>query len=58
MDLETKRKQVELMKIRAARTELEFKIMEREDDIRRMHEHMALHDKREAELLRELEGEQ
>ena len=54
MDLEKKRKEVELAKIRAARTELEFKIMEREEEIGRMREHMGLHDKREKELLEQL----
>ena len=57
MNIEKKRKEVELMKIRAARVELEFKIMEREADIQRMRDHMALHDKREEELLEELKGD-
>jgi hypothetical protein len=57
VSLEKKKKEVELMKIRAARTELEFKIMERESEIEKMRNHMKLHDKREVELLKELKGD-
>jgi len=56
MDIEKKRKELELMKIRAARTELEFKIMQREEEIEKMKKHMILHDQKEEELLEELKG--
>jgi hypothetical protein len=55
MDIEKKRKEMELAKVRAARAELEFKIMEREQEIGRMKDHIALHDKKEEELIHELE---
>lgn len=54
-DLELKRLNMELLKVQAARAELEFKIVEREDEIRRLYEHIAIQLKREAELKIKLE---
>lgn len=52
--LETKRKEVELMRVRAARAELEFRILEREEEIKRMSDQIEIQIKKEAELEAEL----
>lgn len=57
MDLEKKRKEVELMKIRAATVELEFKMMERQQDIERIEGHIKLQKERQKELEKELKGD-
>lgn len=56
MSLETKRKELELIKVAAARAELEFKILEKEDEIERVKAHILVQLKREAELKQELKG--
>lgn len=50
MDLELKRKEVELMKVTAARHELEFKILELERDIERIKKTIRIQKDRENEL--------
>lgn len=50
MDLEKERKKVELIRVRAARAELEFKILERLDEIERIKQNIQAQLKREAEL--------
>lgn len=54
MSLEYKRKELELVKVAAARAELEFKILEKEDEILRIKQHIQTQLQREAELKEEL----
>ena len=49
-NLELKRTEVELIRVAAVRAELEFKIVEREDEIERIKEHIQVQLKREEEL--------
>lgn len=56
MSLEKKRKQLELSRVEIARKELEFKIEEREDDIRRLKEYIQIQLNKEQELKKEIEG--
>ena len=49
-NLELKRIEVELIRVAAARAELEFKIDERLDEIERIKEHIQAQVKREEEL--------
>jgi hypothetical protein len=49
-DLELKRMEVELIRVQAARAELEFKIIEREHDIMRIKEHIKVQLDKEEEL--------
>jgi hypothetical protein len=54
MDLEKERKKVELIRVRAARAELEFKILERQDEIERIKQNIQAQLNREADLEKEL----
>ena len=54
-DLEIKRKRVELARVQVARQELELKIDERLDEIKRLKEHIDIQIKRENELSKQLE---
>lgn len=59
MSLEKKKTQVELMRVQTARMELEYKIEERKEEIRRMEEHIKIQIDKEVELnekLKEMEG--
>ena len=53
-DLELKRMEVELIRVQAARAELEFKIVEREHDIMRIKEHIKIQLDKEEELKQKL----
>ena len=53
-ELERKRTEVELLRVQSAKAELEFKIMEREEDILRIREHIEVQIKRENELAEKL----
>jgi len=58
-NLEFKRMEVELIRVQAARAELEFKIVEREHDIARIKEHIQIQLDKEEELkakLKEAKG--
>lgn len=55
-NLEYKRKELELVKVSAARAELEFKILEKEDEILRIKQHIQAQLKREEELKVELKN--
>lgn len=60
MSLEIKKKQTELLRVQAARAELELKIMEREQDIERLRDAIKIQTDKEAELtesLKTLKGE-
>ena len=51
---EIKKKQVELMKVQAAKAEMELKILDREDDINRLVDNIKIQDVRIIELKDEL----
>lgn len=53
-ELDKKKKQVDLIKISAAIAELEMKIMERQEDIERMRDHIEKQKQRQVELEKEL----
>ena len=52
MDL--KRKELDLVRINAARAELEFKILEREEEIARLKEHIKIQTEKEESIRQEL----
>ena len=52
--LEQKRKELELVKVAASRAELEFKILEKEDEIKRIKQNIQIQLQREAELKDEI----
>lgn len=53
-ELELKRKELELIKVAAARAELEFKILEKQDEIVRIKDNIQIQLKRETELTAEI----
>lgn len=53
--LEIKKTEVELFKVQASRMELEFKIMEREQDILRIKENIKIQLAKEEELKQKLQ---
>jgi hypothetical protein len=53
--LEVKKMQVELMRVAAARAEMEFKIMERLEDIERLKEQIKLQEAKEQELKQKIQ---
>ena len=55
--LELKRMKLELIKVSAARSELEFRIEERLDDINRIKEHIKIQVDKEAELQAKISAE-
>jgi hypothetical protein len=54
MSLEVKKKRLELMRVQTARYELEFKVEERLDEIRRLEEHIKIQKDKELELIEEI----
>lgn len=54
MSLELKRKKLELMRVTTARHELEFKIEEKQDEIKRIQDHIKVQRLKEAELGKEI----
>ena len=56
MSLETKRKELELMRVETARKELEFKIEERLEEIARLQEHIKVQLLKEQDIKKELES--
>lgn len=48
--------ELDMAKCKAAMMELEYKIMEREEEIERIREHIKLQEERKLELETELEG--
>ncbi len=57
MNIEKKKKQVELMKVQAARAEFELKIAQRLEEIERLKENINLQDERISELQEQIKGE-
>lgn len=56
-NLERKKKELEIIKVSAAMSEMEFRIMEREEDIARIKENIENQKRRVEELTAELQGE-
>ena len=54
MDLSKKKLELDLMKCRAAKLTLEYKVLEKHEEIERVQEHIKLQEVREDELLEEL----
>jgi hypothetical protein len=54
MSLEKKKKELELAKVKCGKQEMEFKILERLEDIERLKENINIQDKRILELEKEL----
>ena len=52
--LEKQKKELELARVTLAKKELEFKILEREEEISRLKEHISVQDKKISELTLEL----
>jgi hypothetical protein len=57
MNLERKKKELELSKVKCGRQEMEFKILERLEEIERLKDNLKIQDKRISELELELQGE-
>lgn len=55
--LELKRTKLELIKVAAARHELEFRIEERLEEINRIKEHVKVQEAKEAELIEKIAAE-
>jgi hypothetical protein len=55
--LELKRMKLELIKVAAARHEIEFRIEERLDEINRLEEHIKVQEAKEVELKAKIEAE-
>ena len=53
-NLKKKKLELDIMKVAAAKAELEYKIEERLEDIQRMKDHILLQETREKELKEEL----
>ena len=54
--LELKRTKLELIKVAAARHEIEFRIEERLDEINRLQEHVKVQEAKEAELKEKIDA--
>jgi hypothetical protein len=54
--LELKKKQVELQRVKVAKMELELKVEEREDEIKRLKEHIKIQELKELDLTKEIGG--
>lgn len=57
MNIERKKKEVELMKVRAAKAEFELKVFQRNEEIERLVENINKQDERISELESEMQGE-
>jgi C4-dicarboxylate-specific signal transduction histidine kinase len=60
MSLDLKKKELELERVKLSRKELEFKIEERLDEIKRLEDHIKIQIEKENELetiIKELKGE-
>ena len=55
--LELKRMKLELVKVAAARHEIEFRIEERLDEINRLKEHVKVQEAKEADLKEKIDAE-
>lgn len=56
MNLDEKRKRLELMRVQTAKEELKFKVEERLDEIKRLESHIKIQEEAEARILKELEN--
>jgi hypothetical protein len=57
MNIEKKKKEVELMKVQAAKAEFELKIIQRMEEIERLEDNIKLQEEKISELQHELKGE-
>ena len=55
MSIEIKRKKLELARVQMAKSELEFKVEERIEEINKFKEHVKVQSEKEKELLEEIE---
>lgn len=55
-ELEKQRKKLELDRVKLARAEMEFKILERLEDIKRLEKEIETQKKREDELNKQIQG--
>ena len=53
-DFEIKKLKLELLRVTTAKAELDFKIEERHEEIKRLSEHILIQEKREVELKAEI----
>lgn len=53
--LEKKRLQLELIRVSATKAELEFKIFEREEDIKRLKDNVKIQEEKELELNKKIQ---
>lgn len=56
MSLDKKRKEVELMRVRVAKQEMELRIEERMEEVARLQEHIKVQDQKINDLEKELES--
>ena len=57
MNLEKKKKELELSKVKCAKQEMELKILERLEDIQRIEDNIKIQDNKIMELESQLQGE-
>jgi coenzyme F420-reducing hydrogenase delta subunit len=57
MSLERKKKELEIAKVECAKQEMEYKILERMEEIKRLEENILIQEGRIEQLKMELEGE-
>lgn len=56
MSLDIKRKKLELARVQMAKMDMEFKIEERTEEIKKLHEHVKLQEIKESELILEIKS--
>lgn len=54
MNLEQKRKKLELARVQMARSELEFKVEEKMEEIKRLQDNIKIQETKELELMEEI----
>lgn len=54
MNLEQKRKKLELARVQMARSELEFKVEEKMEEIKRLQDNIKIQENKELELMEEI----
>lgn len=53
-NLELKRLKMELLKVQAAKAEMEFRIEERQEDIKRLQDNIKIQENKELELIQKI----
>jgi chromosome segregation ATPase len=54
MSLDIKRKQLELARVQMAKSELQFRVEEKTDEINKLNEHIKVQEQKEQDLMAEL----